>query len=132
MQFDWLTIVGNIFEILIFPALGVATAYLIAWLKAKKKELLEKTKNETTQKYLNLLDNTITECVLATNQTYVNSLKQSGTFDMEAQKKAFQLTYDAVMSTLTDDAQMYLNEAVKDLTASITTKIEAQVLNINS
>ena len=132
MQFDWLNIVGNIFEILIFPALGVATVYLITWLKAKKKELLEKTKNETTQKYLNLLDNTITECVLATNQTYVNSLKQSGTFDMEAQKKAFQLTYDVVMATLTDDAQMYLNEAVKDLTASIATKIEAQVLSLNS
>jgi hypothetical protein len=64
---------------------------------------------------------------MATNQTYVNALKSAGKFDGEAQKQAFQQTFDAVMSTLTDDAQSILNESVKDLNSYITNKIEAQV-----
>lgn len=127
MQIDWLSILGKIAEIVLVPLIGSAFAYLIAWLKVKKQELLEKVKDNTTKKYLDLLDNTIRECVIATNQTYVSALKKAGTFDEEAHKKAFQLTYDAVTAVLTEEAHKYLSEAVKDLGAYITTKIEAQV-----
>ena len=75
-----------------------------------------------------MLDKTITECVLATNQTYVEALKKQGAFDIEAQKEAFKLTYEAVMAILTEDAQEYLGEAINDLNAYITTKIESQVV----
>lgn len=127
MQFDWLEILEEIFKVIVFPAISAAALYFITWLRAKKLEILQKTKNDLTKKYLDMLDTTITECVLATNQTYVEALKKEGRFDAEAQKKAFQLTYDAVISVLTDDAQEYLKEAIKDLGAYITTKIEAQV-----
>ena len=128
MQLDWLDILFKVFEVAIIPILGAATLYLVTLIHAKKQELVEKTKNETTKKYIEMLDNTIVECVMATNQTYVDTLKAQGSFDLEAQKKAFQLTYDAVMAILTDDAQEYLNEAIKDLNAYITTKIEAGVV----
>jgi hypothetical protein len=128
MKLDWLDILYKVFEVAIIPLLAVATAYLVTFIKAKKNEILEKTKNETTKKYVEMLDKTITECVLATNQTYVEALKKQGSFDTEAQKKAFQLTYDAVMSILTDDAQKYLTEAIKDLDKYITNRIEAQVV----
>ena len=75
-----------------------------------------------------MLDKTITDCVLATNQTYVDALKKQGSFDIDAQKKAFEITYNAVMSIISDDVEMYLAEAVKDLNAYITNKIEAQVI----
>jgi len=128
MQLDWLDILSKLFEIAIFPLITAATMYLITLINAKKQELASKAKDETTKKYLDMLDKTITECVLATNQTYVSALKNQGAFDAEAQKKAFQLTYDAVMAVITDDAQEYLSEAVKDLSTYITTKIEAQVV----
>lgn len=128
MQLDWLDILYKVFEVAIIPILGAATVYLVTLIKAKKQELLEKAKNDTTKKYIEMLDKTITDCVLATNQTYVEALKKEGSFDIAAQKKAFQLTYDAVMSILTDDAQEYLTEAIKDLNTYITTKIESQVV----
>jgi len=128
MQLDWLDILYKVFEVAIIPILGAATVYLVTLIKAKKQELLEKAKNDTTKKYIELLDKTVTECVIATNQTFVEALKKEGSFDIEAQKKAFQLTYDAVLDILTDDAQIYLNEAVKDLKAYITTKIESEVV----
>lgn len=127
MQFNWLELLGQVFEIIIFPALSAATLYFITWLKAKKQELQKKVKDDTTKKYMEILDKTITECVLATNQTYVDALKQAGTFDLDAQKHAFQLTYDAVLAILTKEAEDHLNEVVKDLGAYITNKIEANI-----
>lgn len=125
---DWLEILEKVFEIAVFPAISAAAIYFITWLNVKKQELLKKTKDEMTKKYIEMLDKTITECVLATSQTYVEALKKEGTFDVEAQKKAFQLTYDAVFAILTDEAQKYLSEAVNDLGAYITNKIEANVI----
>lgn len=128
MNFDWLELLDKLFEIAIFPLLAAATMYLVALIKVKKQEVLETTKNDTAKKYIELLDKTITECVLATNQTYVEALKKQGMFDAEAQKQAFQQTYEAVMAILTKDAEVYLAESIKDLNAYITTKIEAQVV----
>lgn len=128
MQLDWLEILYKVFEVAIIPLLGAATLYLIAFIDAKKKELKEKAKSETTKKYIDMLDDTIINCVIATNQTYVDALKKAGSFDAEAQKQAFKLTYDAVMAILTDEAQIYLNEAIKDLNAYITNKIESGVV----
>lgn len=128
MQVDWLEILAKVFEVAIFPILGAAALYLVSLIHAKKQELLDKAKNETTKKYIEMLDRTITECVLATNQTYVEALKAEGKFDLEAQKKAFQLTYDSILAILSEDANEYLSEAVKDLNLYITTKIEAQIL----
>ena len=132
MQFDWLEVLGQVFEIIIFPALSAAALYFITWLKAKQQELQNKLKDETTKKYMDMLEKTITDCVLATNQTYVDALKKTDSFDTEAQKKAFQLTFDAVMTLITAEAQEYLSEVVKDLTMYIITKIEAKVKAVKS
>ena len=56
---DWLEIVEKIFEIAVFPAISAAALYFIAWLRVKKQELIAKTKNETMQKYINMLDSAI-------------------------------------------------------------------------
>ena len=78
-------------------------------------------------KYIEMLSNTICECVIATNQTYVDSLKAQGKFDAEAQKKAFEMTYNSVINILTEDAKVYLTSIYGDLTAYITNMIEAEV-----
>ena len=79
------------------------------------------------QKYLTLLNDTIVNAVIATNQTYVETLKKEGKFTADAQKTAFTKTYETVMSLLTEDAKKYLVESVNDLEIYITNKIEAEV-----
>ena len=81
--------------------------------------------NELYRKYIDLLQDTIVRCVIATNQTYVENLKNKNAFDKEAQEEAFKMTYDAVMVILTDDAKDYLNNAVGDLQLYVTKLIEA-------
>ena len=127
MNINWLEILEKVIEATAFSVASAAVLYFITWIKAKKQELENKINDEKTKKYLDLLEQIITECVLATNQTYVGALKKSGTFDNKAQKQALQLTYDTVLASLTDEAQSYLKTAVKDLNSYITTKIEAHV-----
>lgn len=127
---DWLDILYKVFEVAIIPLLGAATLYLITLINTKKEEIKKQAKSETTKKYIEMLDDTIINCIIATNQTYVDALKKAGSFDAEAQKHAFKLTYDAVMAILTDEAQAYLNEAIKDLNVYITNKIESGVVAV--
>lgn len=123
----WLPILAQIFEVCVIPLLGLLVAYLVNYIKTKSAELTEKSKSETVDKYINMLAKTIEDCVVATNQTYVSNLKKENMFTAEAQKEAFQKTYDAVMNVLTDDAKEYLSEAYGDLNTYITQKIEAEV-----
>lgn len=116
-----------LFQVIILPLLGILTKYLVAWISAKTDELKQQKDNELYDKYLDLLETTITDCVIATNQTYVDTLKAEGKFDAEAQKLAFQKTYEAVMSILTEDAKEYLIYAIGDFDAFVNAKIEANV-----
>ena len=127
---DWLKMLYEILEVCIIPLLGILTVYAVKFIKIKSDEITKKTNNEIANKYIELLSTTISDCVIATNQTYVEVLKKDNAFTAEAQKEAFKLTYDAVMGVLSEDAKTYLTSIYGDLTAYITTKIEAEV-NLN-
>ena len=124
---DWYELLNQIFQVAIIPLIGVLATFLISFIEKKKQEISNKIKNETIKKYLDMLDDTIIACVTATNQTYVEALKNKNAFDEAAQKEALQLTYDAVMAVLTEEAQTYLTEVVGDLQSFVLTKIEAGV-----
>lgn len=124
---DWLNILQQIFELCIIPLLAIITRSLVIYISTKKDELKNKTNNELAKKYLDLLNDTIANCVIATNQTYVEALKKENAFTADAQKVAFEKTYQAVIATLSEEAQKYLPEVVGDLQIYITQKIEASV-----
>lgn len=124
---EWMIILQQIFELCIVPLLGIVTFYIVQFIKTKTEELNANNSNEVLNKYVEMLSNTICECVIATNQTYVDSLKAQGKFDVEAQKKAFEMTYNSVINILTEDAKVYLTSVYGDLNTYITNMIEAEV-----
>ena len=124
---NWMEMLSRIFELCVIPLIGILTSYLITFIRMKKQELVNKTEDEKAKKYLDMIGETIVDCVLATNQTYVDSLKAQGAFDVEAQKIAFQKTYDMVIKFLSNEAKEYIAEAYGDVTEYLTSKIEAQV-----
>lgn len=124
---DWLELLYKILEVCLIPLLGVATTFFIKWLRAKEEEVLVKTENEIADKYVAMLFDTIATCVSATTQTYVDALKKEGKFDAEAQKKAFEQTYEAVIASLTDEAKVYLTTIYGDLSSFLMVRIEAEV-----
>ena len=124
---DWAEVLKQIFELVIYPVISIGGIYLTYLISVKIKELKQKTNDDTAKKYLDMLNDSIQNAVLATTQTYVESLKQQGKFDAEAQKTAFNLTYDAVMKVLTEDAIKHITTIVGDLETYVTNKIEADV-----
>lgn len=120
-------IIIQIFQLCIIPLLGILTKYLVGYLNARRDELNAKTENETAQKYTTMIFDTITKCVIATNQTYVNSLKEQNAFDAEGQKTAFNKTMNAVLEILSEDAKQYIIETTGDLNTYLTNLIEAEV-----
>lgn len=124
---EWLEILNEIFRVCIVPLLGVLTAYAVKYIKAKSAEISTNQENVTISKYVGLLAETISDCVIATNQTYVDALKEQNAFDEEAQLNAFKKTYEAVMAVLSEDAKEYLAHVYGDLSAYITARIEAEV-----
>lgn len=124
---EWLPLLYEILQVCVIPLLGVLTAYIVKFINAKSAEIQHNVDNDNADKYIGMVADTISACVIATNQTYVEALKKQNAFTAEAQKEAFQLTYNAVMAILTDDAKEYLAEIYGDVAAYITNKIEAEV-----
>ena len=129
-----LELINQIFQVCIVPLLAVLTTYLVKYIDAKKDELIVKKEEANTNKenmladkYIKMLADTIKACVIATNQTYVDSLKDKNAFDGEAQKEAFKKTSDAVMLILSQEAKDYLSTIYGDLNQYIITQIEASV-----
>lgn len=125
---DWMKLLYDVFNLCVVPLVGVLTFYLVQYIKAKGNEIATNVDSELASKYIVMLTTTITDCVVATNQTYVEALKKEGKFDKEAQYKAFQMTYNAVMDILTEDAKEYLNNFYGDLSLYLSKRIEAEVV----
>ena len=119
--------IREIIEVCLIPLLGVLVTYLVKYINTNSEELEANTDNELAKQYISLLSSTLTNCVIATNQTYVETLKKQGKFDAEAQKEAFNMTLNAVKALLTDEAKQYLSEIYGDLNTYITNQIEATV-----
>ena len=119
--------IAQLFDLVIVPLLAALTVYAVKWINAQANNLKTKTDNDVLDKYLEMLANTVSKCVIATNQTYVESLKKEGKFDAEAQKVAFEKTYTAVMEIISVDMIDYLTEFVGDFETFLMQSIEAEV-----
>ena len=131
---EWGILINEIFQVCLIPLIGVLTTYLVKYIQIKAEEIQLKNKErenyeytEKLNKYIKMLTDTITKCVIATNQTYVETLKKQGSFDLKAQEVAFQKTLLAVQATLSTEAKEYLTEFYGDLDIYIAQAIEAAV-----
>ena len=59
-------ILAQIMEVVIIPLLGIITAYVVKLVESKLDEVAEDRKNELEKKYLEMLSDTISDCVVAT------------------------------------------------------------------
>lgn len=78
----------------------------------------DKVKTDGNSELLNIIIIIIESCVISTNQTYVNELKQLGKFDKASQKIAFENTKDNIINIL---------ESV----FNVTKKIDGTITSIN-
>jgi hypothetical protein len=104
------------------------TAYIHKAAAAIDASTAEKVKNETIQRVCREITDAVANAVAAMNQTYVNDLKASGSFDKDAQAKALNGAISAAIKSLSKDALDYIKEISGDDTVGyLTTRIQAQI-----
>ena len=124
---NWLELLNELKFIVIIPLVSAASIYAIYWINVKCNELKSSMNNGQSAMYIDMLNDTIVNCVLATTQTYVEALKKDNAFTKEAQEEALRKTYDNVMKIVTEDMKECLTKSIGDLEAYIYNKIEAEV-----
>lgn len=117
----------NLLFVIISAAVPVIATFVCKYLQSLYENNKCKIKNDRVQVILGQVVEMIGSAVQATANTYVKQLKADNIFDKEAQKEAFQMTYDIVKCQLTDEATAIIEEVYNDVESFLTTKIEQMV-----
>lgn len=120
-------ILQNVLYAVITAAVPVLTGFLCKWLVSLYENNKNKIKNENIQIALGHVTDIITAAVETTTSTYVKNLKAEGLFDADAQKEAFNKTFEAVKKQLTEDVKKIITETYGDVDTYVTNKIEQTV-----
>lgn len=106
---------------------------LISLLGSKLYELINsKIKNEKGAKCLTEASEIVLNAVRSVFQTYVESLKKSGSFDKDAQIEALNLAKNIALSQLSGETKAYISTNFGDLNEWLITSIEAGINKIKN
>ncbi len=112
---------------IITAAVPVLSVFLIAFIKRVAAHTMEQTEDIKRQGHIAEIANAVSVAVAATNQTYVDALKKSGGFTVEAQKEAAQKALTACVASISPAAQTFISTVYGDLIEYLTNCIEAEV-----
>lgn len=115
-----ISIISVLVTTIILPLITLGGTRLIQYLNAKIKD-------ENTKRILTGITTVIETAVRSVFQTYVESLKKSGSFSTEAQKQALELAKQEVLQTLNTESKEFITANYGDLNNFITTHIEATI-----
>ena len=114
----------NLLIAVITAAVPVATAFLCKWLSSLYERNKTRIKNEKAQVVLGQVSDMIVAAVETTTSTYVKQLKADNLFSAEAQKEAFNKTFETVKKQLTEESQEIITEVYGDIETYLINKIE--------
>lgn len=116
-------ILFNIFLTLLSMGLLVGLDILIKY----TKEASEGVKNEKAKKAIEKALEVVTLAVNVTNQTFVQSLKDEGTFDKERAEEAFNATKVEILKMLDEETKEVLEQEFKNTDVFLNSAIESKI-----
>lgn len=102
-------------------------ANLFVYLTNLSKEKINLIENRNVREATSKLLDIIVKCVGATNQTFVNGLKETGGFDKAAQEEAWNDTKASIEKILDNESKEILGKAYGDLNDYINQALEDEV-----
>lgn len=117
-------ILEMLFKLVIIPTIPILASYAVKALKEWADSKSVAIDNEIVAGYLTDITEIISQAVISTTQTYVDSLKAQGKFDSEAQNIAFEKTKTTVLTLLAEDAKEFIANMYGDVDLWLDTKIE--------
>lgn len=115
-----LNILSVVVTAVVVPLISLLGSKLVQWIGTKVKD-------EKTAAFLSKASEIVLSAVKSVFQTYVDSLKKSGSFDAEAQKTALSKATEIIKSQLGTDLTDYIKANYGDLDKWITTQVEATI-----
>lgn len=101
---------------------------LITWAGTKLIQYIgTKVKNEKAATFLSTATTIVLNAVRSVFQTYVESLKASGSFNKEAQFTALSKAKDIALAQLGDEVKEYLTKTYGNLDGWLTNQIESTI-----
>lgn len=117
-------IVDQLLIPVIIPLLSVATAFIIAWLRAKTREMNKKAEEDAVMRNFELLDKIIEEVTGSLDETSSMSLFEKTDFEKIKMEALTQ-----IYTSLGESEILILKKATSDLDCLICSKIESILLS---
>lgn len=124
---DWNVLLKDLLYAVITAAVPILTAFALKFFSKYFNKISLETDQLIISDTINESLDLIMKVVSSTSQTYVDSLKASGEFTKEAQKKAFNETKDTIMNLLSEESKELLATLYQDIDAWLTVQIESAV-----
>lgn len=120
-------IITCIISAFVIPILYKCGNMAVAFISTKIDDTQKSTENQIIKDLKVDLLKTVNKAVIATNQTFVDSLKEMNDFGPEKWAEAFTKTKTAIMDSLTEDMIHMLEKNVGNLDNYIDTLIQSAV-----
>ena len=120
-----LNVLAAVTTCIILPLISFLGIKLSQWLSTKIKD--EKARTLFTKAI-----GIVTNAVQVTFQTYVESLKNSGSFGKEEQAIAFDKAKAIIISELTEELKTFITQNYGDLQKWITNQVEATIYKLKN
>lgn len=120
-----LDIIGMVLTITI----PIVIRYIIVYLEAKKQKSQEELKANKFKNTVDTAISTVQNVVDTVSQTYVNELKNQGSFTKEKQQEAFNKAFETAKSMISDDAKEILSTFYADYEQFLKVQIESYILS---
>lgn len=120
-------ILANILLAVVSTCTPILVTYLAKATKAWADKKALEIANAKAQAALLEINDIVSQAVTTTTQTYVDSLKASGSFDVTAQQTAFDKSRATIMSLLSAELQEFISSSYGNLALWVQTKIESTV-----
>ena len=120
-----LNILAAVTTCIILPLISFLGIKLSQWLSTKIKD-------EKAQSLFTKAIGIVTNAVQVTFQTYVESLKNSGSFGKEEQAIAFDKAKAIITSELTEELKVFITQNYGDLQKWITNQVEATIYKLKN
>lgn len=106
---------------------------LAGWAVAKLTALLDlKIKDKKALSFITNATNIVLDAVKSTYQTYVENVKGTELWDVEAQKKALSMAKEKALAELNEGTKKYIQENYGDINEWLENKIESSLYTLKA
>ncbi len=124
---DYTQLLSAVSTYIVIPTIALVGLCVVNFLRNKIETLKVASKNDTLDKYIDIVGNMIIGAVQEVNNKIVDDLKSKDMFTKEAQKQAMEECKELVMNMMDDNMKTILSESIGDLNAYIQSQIELNI-----